>query len=237
MSDKYKFLEWDSKFFGFGVACINNCIDFQELTDIIEMSKKSGVKLVYYLSSQEQELIRLNKLCRTSRFADTKLLYYKKTYFPKSFDKEKVFEYTGKIPTKDMYVLALESGTYSRFNTDPGIPPGKFNELYCMWIENSVNYKIADKVFCSGNSDKITGLITLAKKENTATIGLLSVNEKFRGQRIGSALISCCENYCVENGLERLFVYTQKENIPACNLYRSNGFTIDNINYVYHLWM
>jgi dTDP-4-amino-4,6-dideoxy-D-galactose acyltransferase len=237
MTDKYEFLEWDSKFFGFGVARINNCLDFKDLTEIVKLCNNSGIKLLYYLSSQEQDIFRLNKLCRTPRLVDKKVLYCKKTFLPKEIDQNIVFEYTGKIPTKDMYALALESGIHSRFKIDPDIPAGKFEELYSLWIENSVNKIIAEKVFYTRDFEKISGMVTLEKKGNSATIGLLSVGEDYRGQKLGGKLIAYCENYCNGNGIQALYVCTQKDNIPACKFYESCGFEISNMDYVYHLWI
>ena len=237
MSNKYEFLPWDSDFFGFGVGRINNSIDYKELSSIAQEGKKNSIRLFYYLTLVEQDINLLNSHFRIARLVDKKVLFYKKNLIPKVYDDNKVNEYFKKAPNKDMYALAIESGMYSRFKVDPEIPNGKFEELYRIWIENSVNKKKADKVFYTGSLKKLSGIVTIEKLQHVAKIGLLSVDSKFRGQKLGSYLMYCCENYCVKNNLIRLDVYTQADNHTACSFYSSNGFEIDNIKYVYHLWI
>ena len=85
--------------------------------------------------------------------------------------------------------LALVSGKYSRFKTDPQFPAGSYERLYTRWIEQSVNGSIATDVFCYMKEGRPRGLLTLDRREAINVIGLVAVDEDCQHQGIGTALL------------------------------------------------
>lgn len=51
----------------------------------------------------------------------------------------------------------------------------------------------------------------------------VGVVEEFRRRGIGGELIQWLLRYCRDRGFEEIFVFTDPDNAPAVNLYRSTG--------------
>lgn len=109
--------------------------------------------------------------------------------------------------------------------------------MYKQWIINSVNHKIAKEVFVYKINNKIAGMITLSEKNKRGDIGIIAVNKNYRKQKIASKLIDAAETYFFACNYSEIQVVTQRNNMPACTLYEKVGFTIDKIEYVYHVWL
>jgi len=50
-------------------------------------------------------------------------------------------------------------------------------------------------------------------------------------------LMKAAESYFIQHNISEIDVVTQKFNIPACRFYEKNGYSIKNIEYVFHLWL
>jgi dTDP-4-amino-4,6-dideoxy-D-galactose acyltransferase len=133
--------------------------------------------------------------------------------------------------------LAIQSGEYSRFKTDPNFGISEFERFYKEWIINSVSGKIADGILIYKNNDRIVGMITYKIKDNFCTIGLLAVDRDFRGKSIGKLLIGGLINELTGKNISRLYVVTQKANHAACRFYEKCGFIVDKVENVYHFWI
>ena len=233
---KYEILEWDSKFFGFGVAQIYSSeLQNEEIEKLLTKSKQNNIKLVYLFSVSEFEnKFLLEKF--NGKFADKKTLYGKDNLskFP---DLTSISPFEAETPTKEMYNLALQSGAYSRFKIDDKIESGKFEQLYSLWIENSTNKSIADIVLVNTNDNKINGMVTLANKKTFGKIGIIAVDENTRGLGVGKKLMQSTENWAFKNKLTQMQVVTQGENTNACKFYESNGYKVLNVQYLYHFWL
>ncbi len=124
---------------------------------------------------------------------------------------------------KNIVDLAIQSGIYSRFNADPKIGKEKFEELYTLWIKNSLDRKIASEVFAFKEAGKITGIVTLVEKNGIADIGIISVDHTHRGKGIGKILMQSAESWFGNQGYAAIQVVTQGQNLPACKLYEACG--------------
>lgn len=230
----YQFLEWDSNFLKLKVCKIIST-EINLTKSILEEIYKNDFDLVY-LSSAEKINFETNFIQNFEiRLVDIKTTYLKSNLI-QSPDSNHNKTYTASIPEKKLIELALESGMYSRFKVDSNIPEAKFEELYTLWITNSVNKQIADEVIVNYQNNEISGFITLGIKNMIGDIGIIAVDSKYRGQKIGKSLIYSAENYFLNQGIDSIQVVTQGVNLPACNLYASCGYTISEENYFYHLW-
>ena len=99
-----------------------------------------------------------------------------------------------------------------------------------------MNGEIASEVIAFKENNRILGLITLNIEKNFGTIGLIAVDKKFRGEKIG-LLLENAVMYFKKKGLQELYVATQMNNIPACGFYENFGFKKNNITYIYHFWL
>jgi len=238
MNATYEILEWDSNFFGFKVCRINEpSLSNDELTEVLKLLNSLQIDLVYY--SKENKLTSLNGI---SAFYDIKLVD-KKTTFAKKLNLSSVVnqnsaisEYKENYPEKKLLELAIESGVYSRFNVDEKIERGKYQELYSLWIINSVSKKLAKEVLVFRADNEIAGFVTLGEKNERADIGIIAVDSFYRGKGIGKSLMLSAEKWFIDKKYSSIQVVTQGENIPACRLYESCGYNIDKVEYFYHLW-
>ncbi|MGQ0739688.1 MAG: GNAT family N-acetyltransferase [Bacteroidota bacterium] len=133
--------------------------------------------------------------------------------------------------------IGIQSGIFSRFNADPGFTKEKFILLYTIWMRRSIGREMADEVFVCDSPDKdIMGVITLGEKNKRADIGILAVEEKFRGQQVGRELVSAAIAYGLKNGYSELQVVTQGANDQACRFYEHCGFIKEQVVNIYHYW-
>jgi len=229
-------LDWDSNFFNFNVGRITGLIkekqDIQNVEFLIEENKN---KLSYYSTSKE-----LPTFVFESKKLDI-VLVDKKTTYSKSINSDleinkSISTIDNKTPEEKLIDLAIQSGIYSRFNVDKKIGKEKFEEMYGLWMINSINHKIAKEVFIFTENEDIAGFVTLGEKNNRADIGIIAVDNLFRGKGIGKTLMTSAEKWFSNSGYKSIQVVTQGDNIPACKLYESCGYNIESVELFYHIW-
>lgn len=231
---KLERLDWDSTFFNYNVGRIivneNQSIN---LSKFLLDSKE--YKLVYIFSklSLHNELFKLvdEKVVLYQELSSINRNLHFDFFTIKSFDKL--------IHNRqELEKLALESGTYSRFNIDENFKSGEYNKLYLTWIALSIEEKLAfDIIIATDKNETIVGFVTLNKKsESLVDIGLVAVSDGFRGKGIGKSLMNYALNKSFELGYKEIQVVTQINNINAMKLYESVGFNIKEKTFVYHYW-
>jgi ribosomal protein S18 acetylase RimI-like enzyme len=65
---------------------------------------------------------------------------------------------------------------------------------------------------------------------------MLAVDTEHRRQGIGTQLIKACDFWCSSLDIPIGAVATQKDNLPAIELFKRNGFQQDRETSVYHYW-
>ncbi len=236
-SDYIEILDWDTNFFGFKVAKLNLEISKStNLKEIIFQLDKKHVRLAYYSS-----LKRFPEQFNLISHVDIKLVDKKVTYMKKEIMKsdyhDSITIYDKDYPESNMLNIAIQSGEYSRFNIDKEIGKDKYEELYKLWLINSVKKEIAKEVLVFSDNGEIRGLVTLGEKKGNADIGIIAVESTNRGKGIGKSLMYAAETWFVDNGYSSIQVVTQEDNLSACNLYRSCGYELEKVEYFYHFWI
>lgn len=223
--------EWDSVNFGFRIGEVSvNSASKTDIENILDESKKGKYKLLYLHSN-----VNLN----IPFFYDEKITYIKERCLYSSISDNNIRNGCRNDFDRGLYKLALESGKFSRFNLDPNFPKVLFELLYRKWIENSIDKIIASDVFLYDDLKKdsdILGMITCKNSENISEIGIIATNSQFQGSGIGSKLISYYESN-LPSHIKSLEVVTQGINTMARRFYEKHGFSIKNIEYIYHLWV
>lgn len=215
-------LDWDSDFFGYSIGLLHlNDGDFDS-----KLHLDQRFELTYVFSDKEQLHTDLPDCI------DIKLNYTKivdaalvGTMHPN------IEIYEGGM-CDDLTELALLSGQHSRFKRDQKLSP-HFAKLYMLWIENSLNKKIADAVLVYKESNAIVGFVTLKNAPEHVQIGLIAVSEKHQGKGIGASLLNAIPALFSKN---EIIVSTQGENEIASAFYQKNGYQLDSKKYIYHLW-
>jgi len=150
---------------------------------------------------------------------------------------ESTTECFSQLDIADLKDLSLQIGELSRFRCDPRIGVENWERLYHDWIVNSVSGKICDKVLIVRRDGRIAGILTLRLDEAyVASIGLVGVEQNFRGLGIGKSLIDRALEWCRGNNANSVEVATQGNNFAARRLYESNAFVLTQEINIYHLW-
>jgi dTDP-4-amino-4,6-dideoxy-D-galactose acyltransferase len=230
-------LDWDTNFFNKKIGRINQAIEngvaFSNIEDELI---KHHVDLAYYSSNAPLSDTILSTENYSLNLVDKKTTYIKPINPTLPFN---IFikQYKANYPDEQLLKLSVASGEYSRFNVDKQIGTDKFEELYELWIINSVSKKIAQEVLVYELLGSIVGFVTLGEKNSRADIGIIAVDKEHRGKGIGKALMYSAENWFANHSTYKdIQVVTQGSNKPACRLYESCGYKVDNVQFFYHLW-
>jgi dTDP-4-amino-4,6-dideoxy-D-galactose acyltransferase len=234
METGLQFLEWDSDFFKkkIGKIAFQN---EQNLQKEIIKSKSENYDLIYLTSNEEINNWHEIKEDFEINFVDKKTTFLKEIEFNIS-EHEFISLYSEQIAEEKLIKLAIQSGIYSRFNVDKKIGKENFENLYQTWIEKSVSLEIALGVLAYRIDNELVGFTSMGKKNNRADIGIIAVDEAYRGKGIGKSLIKSAEKWFAQNGFKTMQVLTQGDNHAACNLYKNCGFEIEKVEFFYHLW-
>lgn len=138
--------------------------------------------------------------------------------------------------------LAMISGEWSRFRVDTNIRKQVYDDLFCKWIDNSVNRSLADEVFVAQNSSgENVGFVTVKRRGNVCNIGLLAVSSSCRRQGVAKMLLSRAALWVLETEISLqqslVTIVTQGSNIAACSCYESFGFMKSSIQNIHHIWL
>ena len=232
-------LEWDSNFFGFGVARISQAEEKDDgLSQTLFDLKQKNVRLVYFAIPPGDKIYNDAAKKNGGLLVDVKRTYERayKAGFERFSGDNHIELYESNLLTDGLISLSLQAGIYSRYKTDVHFSDTQYQELYTLWIKNSVNKSIADKVFVYREPEDINRLLTLAFKKDHAEIGLVSVDERYRGKKIGSALLETAisESFSISFPCR---VVTQKANTAACALYEKYDFRLIDEDNFYHFWL
>jgi ribosomal protein S18 acetylase RimI-like enzyme len=221
------FLPWDSDFFGIKVAKAEASPGVLLRRSDLDLSAND---LYYVFSSVRQPLLEEEG----ALLADAKVTYSKQLPDIAPVMPDAVIPFSGEV-NEELFALGISSGWSSRFNLDPKLNY-KFEELYRLWVSNSVSGKIADIVYVIRDGEKFIGLMTLKQDGSKGKIGIIAVDPGYRGKAYGAALLKAADHWYIQNNISTAEVVTQEANEGACKFYESNGYHIYNIQYIYHVW-
>ena len=112
-------------------------------------------------------------------------------------------------------------------------------ETYVKYIVNDLvtfdNYNlILDHGYSLGtyDEDKLVGFLIAEERtwNNSVWVEMIRVAEDYKGNGIGSSMLSALELYSKECGNRRIDIETQNTNIPGINFYKKNGYEFAGLN-------
>ena len=230
---KIELLSWDSVFFGIRTGRI-----FLNKDNQWDENELNNWDLVYIFVDPADITHNLILQQRGVPLVDEKVTYLLNVNSQTIIkDLVGIFPYFSSHNDGKVISIGIQSGIYSRFNIDPNFSKAKFNELYREWMKKSISREIADEVVVyTTDKNEIAGVITLGGKNSNADIGIIAVDNNFRGQNIGKALIQEAVNYSIRKNYSSLQVVTQKKNQAACKFYERCGFVEKHVINIYHYW-
>lgn len=237
MNHLFIILPWDSEFFKFKVGRIEgDALTSEDFESVESLIKGNEAVLTYFATVNKVDVDLIKNTGFKWVLADRKLVYAK----PLSIitpTNSPIIAYHDDLNCKDkLFDLAIQSGIYSRYNTDKLIGQKNFERMYHLWMENSLNKKIASEVLIFIENNQPAGFVTLGEKSGRADIGIIAVDEQFRGKGIGKELMLAAESWFSAQGYNEIQVVTQGDNKPACGLYERMGYKIESETFFYHIW-
>jgi len=226
-------LKWDTEHFGMkvGELVLENVPSYDKLRAEMSDAKSEGYDVLYLKGVKLPD----NYLDDSIVLADEKVVYaqtIKECDYRKDEHVESILH---KGLDAKLLSMALQSGGHSRYYTDKRFPLDVFLNLYETWITNSLNGTIATDVIAYVDDNRVDGFITYKHKDDQVTIGLVDVDNTVKGKGIGSKLMqSFLSLFPVWTKIE---VATQLANSAACRYYEKNGFTVESVTNIYHLWL
>lgn len=224
-------LNWDSQFFGIEVGRTN-----KELLSTVSDNEIDKYDLLYLIENKAMEN-NLFLLGRNNLLADRKLIYTKQTLNTNLFIEYEIKEYRDTyIGREQLYNLAYLSGKYSRYKLDANFAKGKFEEMYRMWVDNSISGEMADYLYYIEDKGKICAFVTLKITHEEGIIGLIATDKCTQAKGMGKSLMLKCEETLKLKGINRLNVATQADNNIACHFYKKCGMRVTKMTFIYHSW-
>ena len=211
-------LPFDSDLFGYPVG---KCQAGESWNQADFLVQAKDFQLVYVFS--ESPLLANSDLFL---LADIKVTFAK-ALEGKGVSDPDIQPFTGSL-TDSLLALALESGVYSRFKTDPGFRLGEYKKLYCLWIQQAL-----DRQEVLMPKDQ-AGFVSCSISGEKAQIGLIAVDKSQRGLGWGRRLVHAAESFALNHHARELFIGTQEANTPAVGLYQSLGYELTERIHVYH---
>jgi dTDP-4-amino-4,6-dideoxy-D-galactose acyltransferase len=233
----YQLLTWDTEFFEIKTGrIISTSLQENQLASILVKMRQEGFQLAYWASDHQYAY---------DFQSYSGILVDKKTTYEinlqninlDSMPLPKTEPYSSSLPFSQLEKLAVQSGAFSRFALDNRFPHEKFIALYKTWIQKSVSGEIANEVLVIRQNNNIAGMVTLSIKNEVGDIGLIAVDEEFRGKKIGQQLVYDSQRWFIQHGCHTAHVVTQGDNLPACSLYEKCGYQKIKIEFYYHFWL
>jgi len=226
-------LDWDTKFFKKKIGKVD--IENENQTEVIQFvqkkSKKENYNLIYIFCPNDYN-IQNNSIF----LVDKKVLYTCNNLEASGHISPLVVEYQKNEPTRELINLAIQSAKFSRFHIDKNFQKDDYENLYKIWLINSLNGSLADRVFVFRDALNILGFVSLKITGEYSTIGLIAVDSNYHGRNIGSLLINRVKQDVRSKSISTINVVTQLRNRIACSFYEKNGFTINWVKNIYHYW-
>lgn len=211
-----KKLEWDSHFFNLNVGELdfenyNDSLDYADYNLLyVYSSSDFNLKLKEFENSFSEQKLKFSKELKEVMSVSDKFFSYKET----AYDIQQVYE------------LAYESGKYSRFLLDKNFNSNKFQELYRMWIDNTISKNFAEDIFLYKEKEATVGLLSYKINENNGFVGLIAISSKHQGKGIRSLLLKHLETVLYKKGIYKLVIPTHAQNQQACYFYTKQGYSI-----------
>jgi GNAT superfamily N-acetyltransferase len=130
------------------------------------------------------------------------------------------------------------SSYFSHYQADARLDPAKVSEVHVDWARRScVDRAVASCVYVPVIDGIIAGFITLRQNSPTEGEGVLNaVHPSFAGAGIYGQLINRSKQWCRDNGMKRMIISTQINNLKVQGAWTNRGFRLYKSYYTLHRW-
>jgi dTDP-4-amino-4,6-dideoxy-D-galactose acyltransferase len=240
-TNEVKYLDWDSKFFGFSIGRIhaNGCTE-ERLSKGLESARKEKIKFVeLFCDASDSESIYSSE-GSNFHLADLRLTLKKIPVGDVNDDitlKGLTFKKAGTADIDRLKIVGHGLFASSRYYWYPKFDRNKVDLMFQIWIEKAVKGEFDDELYYLCDETDILAFNSLRYRENVASLGLFGINEAYWGKGLGSLLLNRISHLLHKRQVTEVNVATQGKNSSALHLYQKNGFYLSKITLCYYKWM
>ena len=232
-------LAWDSTFWGFPVAKLNDSrLTRESLRGALDWAAREKTRCLYFAAdASDGETLRLASE-GGFRFVNVRLDMEK--HLAGGFEGEstalgiRISRAADLVAIKD---IARYSHGNTRFFKDISFDRTRAAELYAKWIERDAREHVVLVFTMSDNAKTIVGYVTCQiEAPGTGRIGLIAVAREVRGKGLGCELVKAALRWFGDRSIMTVCAATQACNVPALRLYESAGFKARESRVWLHWW-
>jgi dTDP-4-amino-4,6-dideoxy-D-galactose acyltransferase len=233
-NDLCRYLDWDSRFFGFSIAEMNQGPLNQDTFDQASAwCRSQRIRCLYFTADAND--------AATVEFAEKNGFHLVDVRLTLTGH----IKSNGIVPPRirpwresdlpALAAIARVSHRDTRFYFDRGFSNDRCDDLYETWIRNSCA-GFADAVLVA-DTGQVSGYICChLDPTGEGRLTLQAVAAPFRGQRLGSDLVHAALNWFASKGISRAVMSTTARNIASQRLYQRCGFQTASTKLIYHRW-
>ena len=234
-----RYLQWDSDFFGLSVATLDGGhLHAETSKDVFNWCRQEKIRCLYFLADGRDSQTLQCAYKKGFQFIDVRVeMEYDLRNAQQSKEPSLAIQsVTKKGQLKNIQAFARKSHTESRFFKDLNFDRTKCEKLYENWI-----YRDFEKGHILGfypvEGEIVKGYLTFIMESlDIAKIGLIAVEDDYRGRGVGSELLNKTIAMSKKLNAKKLVVVTQATNTSALRLYEKAGFRISGVKLWFHKW-
>lgn len=131
--------------------------------------------------------------------------------------------------------IAYTAFKHDRFHMDSRFDSSKASERYSYWVNNS--FKSGEDVLYLDAGGMPAGFSIVSITGNKAYIGLIGLDDAYRGKALGMNLFGATCQHMKDKGVREVSTTMSLNNITALNFYSRCGFRFKDPVYVLHKWL
>ncbi len=222
-------LTWDTDFFGVRVARIF-ASSAAQVPEACAFLDEERIQLCYALvpcaNVEVVEALQANGFL----FRDVRVELVMHDWAPPGAQSEVRDATQADMPS--LLALATVAHENTRFFKEPSLNRERCGALYHRWLERSFE-EPTHQVLTVDKDGTVAGYITLVLDGQSAELGLLAVDARFRRRGVARELLNGALARARASNVRQVSVVTQGDNIAALRLYEQAGFTTHSVN----LWL
>jgi dTDP-4-amino-4,6-dideoxy-D-galactose acyltransferase len=235
-----KYLDWDSRFFGFRIGqVIPERLSASAVEEILNWCETNQIKCLYFLGdSDDPDTVKAAE-SQQFQFVDIRMTFDQvidAVPTIKSRASSGALRPVALADLPQLRAIARTSYVGSRFYFDRGFPESQCNALYETWIDKSCR-GYADVVLIADVQGQPAGFISChLADQGEGYIGLVGVAKEWQGLGLGQQLVKGSLGWFADQSVSRVKVVTQARNVQAQRLYQCCGFLTRSVQLWYHRW-
>jgi dTDP-4-amino-4,6-dideoxy-D-galactose acyltransferase len=234
-----RFLEWDSEFFGFRIARIQQSrLDKEALAQSLAWCRRERIDCLYFLADPDPLTIALAEAAQFHLVDIRVTLEARRQDAPPPAAGASIRPW---MPADIGRLRSIAASAHrdSRFYRDGHFPEKRCDDLYSTWIEQSCGAD-GTQVFVAEFEQRAAGYVSCHAADHATagegSIGLLGVADDARDRGFGRNLVLHALEWFRNRSIPSVTVVTQGHNVAAQRLYQKAGFTTRSEQLWYHYW-